>query len=67
MLTPTVQSALVALIAYLLKLACDRFGIPLDEGVLTAIATAIVAYLLGVPAGERVARGFRRTFGAEKG
>lgn len=54
MFPAAVKSALVVLIAFLLKLACDALGIPLDDGVLTALAVAIVAKLLGEPAGTRI-------------
>lgn len=54
MLPAAVESALVVIVAFLLKLACDWLNIPLDEAVLTSIAIAIVAFLLGRPAGARV-------------
>jgi hypothetical protein len=54
MLPETVKAALVVLIAFLLHLACEWLKIPLDDGTLTALAIAIVAWLLGRPAGERV-------------
>jgi hypothetical protein len=62
MFDPAVKSALVVLVAFLLKLGANALHIPLDDGVLTALAIAIVAYLLGEPAGARVAAGLRRTF-----
>lgn len=50
----SVKAALVVLVAFLLALACAALGIPLDEGTLTALAVALVAWLLGEPAGESV-------------
>lgn len=55
-MTSTIQSALVVLVAYLLKLGADALGIPLDEATLTAIAIAIVAFLLGTAGGEETVR-----------
>lgn len=52
----TVQSALVIIVAYLLKLAADALGIPLDEATLTALAVAIVAYLLGTAGGREAVK-----------
>jgi uncharacterized membrane protein (GlpM family) len=54
MLPATVVSAMVVLIAYLLHLVAVYFGIPLNDGVLTAAAIAIVSWILGQPAGTRV-------------
>ena len=62
MLDPVVQSALVVLVTVLLELGAKALGIELDVAVLRALAAAIVAWLLGVPAGSHVAhsiRGFR--------
>lgn len=59
MLDPMVQSALVVLVAYLLNLAAQALGIPLSTETLAALAAAIVAWLLGVPVGARVAQGVR--------
>lgn len=55
MLEPTVQSALVVLVAFLLNWAAQALGIPLSTEVLAALAAAIVAWLLGVNSGTRVA------------
>lgn len=55
MLEPTVQSALVVLVAFLLNWAAQALGIPLSTEVLAALAAAIVAWLLGVSSGTRVA------------
>lgn len=52
MLDPVVQSAFVAIVAWLLTLLASWAGFPLDEKVLYTIAAAIVAYILsrlGVP------------------
>jgi len=54
MLPAVVKSALVVLIAFLLKLLCDWIGIPISEEMLTALAVALVAWILGEPAGVRV-------------
>lgn len=62
MLDPVLQSALVVLVAYLLDLAAKALGIPLSTEVLASLAAAIVAWLLGVPAGSAVAQGIRRGF-----
>lgn len=62
MLDPVVQSALVALVAWLLTLAFEYFGIPVSKEVVGALAVAIISWLLGVPAGLRVAEGFRAGF-----
>ena len=59
-MTPTIQSALVVLVAYLLKLATDALGIPLDEATLTAIAVAIVAFILGTAGGSEVSARIRK-------
>ena len=55
-MTPSVQSALVVLVAWLLKLLADAVGIPLDEPTLTAIAIAIVAFILGTAGGSEAVR-----------
>lgn len=62
MLEPAVQSALIVLVAYLLSLGAQALGIPLAEETLFALAGALVAWLLGVPAGSRVAQGVRSLF-----
>jgi hypothetical protein len=54
MLPATVKAALVVLIAFLLDLAAKYLHIPLDEGTLTALAIAIVAWLLHEPPANRV-------------
>jgi hypothetical protein len=54
MIPAVVKSALVVLIAFLLHLGAVALGIPLEDGVLTALAIAIVSYLLGEPAGAKV-------------
>ncbi len=54
MLEPTVQIALVTLLAYLLNLAAQAVGLPLDEGTLTAVAVAFVAYIVSKFAGPKV-------------
>lgn len=59
MLEPTVQAALVVLIAFLLDLAAKAIGVPLSTEVLAALAAAIVAWLLGVPAGRHVSNRLR--------
>lgn len=59
MFTPAVQAALVTLIAAALAWVCTHFGIPISLEVLTAVAVGLVAWLLGVPAGERAARSLR--------
>jgi len=59
MLEPTVQSALVVLVAFLLKLGADALHIPLDATVLAALAAAIVAWLLGTASGTKVAARIR--------
>jgi hypothetical protein len=59
-MTPTVKSAFVALIAAGLKLLCDQLGIVLDDGVLTAIAAGIIAWILGDASGEATVKRFRR-------
>lgn len=55
-MTTTVQSALVVIVAYLLKLLADAVGIPLDEAILTSLAIAIVAFLLGTAGGSEAVR-----------
>jgi hypothetical protein len=59
MFTPAVQAALVVLVAFLLDLGAKALGIPLSTEMLSALAAAIVAWLLGVPAGERVSARLR--------
>lgn len=61
MLDPVVQSALVVLVTVLLELGARALNIELDVAVLRALAGAIVAWLLGVPAGSRVAEGVRES------
>lgn len=63
MLDPVVQSALVVLVAFLLDQLAKLAGIPLSTEVLSALAAAIVAWLLGIPAGSRVSQGIRGTRG----
>lgn len=67
MLDPIVQSALVVLLAYLLNLAFNAIGLPVATEVLNALAAAIVAWLLGVPAGYHVANGLRAGFRSVRG
>lgn len=59
MLEPSVQSALVVLVAWLLDFAAKYLGIPLSSEVLAAVAAAIVAWLLGTASGSRVAAKIR--------
>lgn len=59
MLDPVIQSALVVLLAYLLNLAFNAIGLTVATEVLNALAAAIVAWLLGVPAGFYVSQGIR--------
>jgi hypothetical protein len=59
MLEPTVQSALVVLVAFLLDWVAKHLGIPLSTEVLGALAAAIVAWLLGTASGTRVANRMR--------
>lgn len=59
MLDPVVQSALVVLVGWLLTLVFQYFNIPVSSEIVMSIAAAIVAWLIGVPAGARVAEGFR--------
>ena len=52
MLDPVVQSALVVILAWLLKLGAGAVGLPLDETTLYTLAGVIVVYILsklGVP------------------
>lgn len=63
MLTPILQSALVALITALLSLACDWLGVAVDKAVLAALAVAIVAKILGEASGVRAAARFQGTKG----
>ena len=62
MLDPVAQSALVVLVAYLLNLLCKAVGIPLSTEVLSAVAAAIVAWLLALPLGAFMAQGIRSLF-----
>jgi hypothetical protein len=55
-MTPTLKAAFVVIITAALKLAADALGLPLDEAVLTALAIAIVAKILGEPAGAATAQ-----------
>jgi len=59
MLEPTVQSALVVLVAFLLDWAAKQLGIPLSTEVLASLAAAIVAWLLGTASGTRVSNRMR--------
>lgn len=46
MLEPTIQTAIVVIVSYLLKLGADAVGLPLDEGTLTAVAVGLVGYII---------------------
>lgn len=59
MLEPTVQSALVVLVAFLLDWVAKQLGIPLSTEVLASLAAAIVAWLLGTASGTRVSNRMR--------
>lgn len=59
-MTPTLRAAIVVLITAVLKLGADAIGLPLDEAVLTALAIAIVAKILGEPAGTYAAQKIRK-------
>jgi hypothetical protein len=53
---------LIILVAFLLSLGAQALGIPLAEETMFALAAALVAWLLGIPAGARVAAGVRSLF-----
>jgi len=63
MLNATVQSVLVVLVAYLLKLGADAVGLPLDEGVLTSVAAGFVAYIVSKFSAPPAANKMRGMFG----
>lgn len=56
MVTPAVQAAMVVLVAFLLRLGLEALGLDVDEKLLLTLATALVAWILGIPAGARTAR-----------
>jgi hypothetical protein len=56
MLDPTLRAAFVVIIAAALKVGADAIGLPIDAGVLTALAIAIVAKIFGEPIGIRAAQ-----------
>jgi hypothetical protein len=55
-MTPTLQAAFVVVIAAALKVVADLIGLPLDDAVLTALAIAIVAKILGEAGGKETAQ-----------
>lgn len=59
-MTPALRAAFVVILTAALKFAADAIGLPLDDAVLTALAIAIVAKILGEPAGVATARAFHR-------
>jgi hypothetical protein len=46
MLEPTVQAALVVILAWLLKKACEWLKIEIDETTLNTLAAALVVFFL---------------------
>lgn len=62
MIEPAVLAALVVLATWGLKLLVNALGLPLDDATLNALATALVAYLLGlfgIEVARKVAPGLR--------
>lgn len=59
MLDPIVQSAFVVVLAFLLNLGFNAIGLHVAADVLNALAAAIVAWLLAIPAGYHVSNGIR--------
>lgn len=59
MVDPVVRSALIVLVAFVLKQLADLAGLPLDTATLAAIATALVAWILGDAAANRLMARFR--------
>lgn len=56
MLDPTLRALFVAVLVAIFKVVADRFGIPVDDAVLTSIAIVIIAWIFGQPAGHATAQ-----------
>lgn len=63
MLDPILKSAFVAVVAALLTVGLKALGVEVSTEVVTAIAVGIVAWLLGVPAGEKTSASIRGSKG----
>lgn len=63
MLDPILKSAFVAVVAALLTVGLKALGVEVSTEVVTAIAVGIVAWLLGVPAGEKASASIRGSEG----
>lgn len=59
MIDPVVRSALITLVAFLLYQLCVFLNVPISPEVLTAVAAALVAWLLGDAAANRLMRSVR--------
>ena len=56
MLDPTLRALFVAVIIAILKVLAERFGVPVSDDVLYAIAIAIIGWIFGNPAGKATAQ-----------
>jgi hypothetical protein len=56
MLDPTLRALFVAVLIVILRFAFQFLGVPVDDAFLAALAAAIIAWILGNPAGSATAR-----------
>lgn len=60
MLDPTLRALFVGLLIVVLRAAFQFLNVEVDDAFLTALATAIIAWILGNPAGSGTAAAIHR-------
>jgi hypothetical protein len=55
-MTPTLQSLFVGLVIVILRYVFQALGVPVEDAFLTALAIAIVGWIMGTAAGKNTAQ-----------